>query len=189
MSGDVVPAVARFLTMHAPGLVAAFVYGSVASGDAGPGSDLDCFVMLESPPDAASRERLRTDFGALQTAMGYCPDLDYPIEVFSVDQCRAALVSATVHRALAQACSRTALSEDLAATDVVEVLRALLGSRLTVRSAPQLDDLTQTAQQLLAEATGHSARVPDREVLRVLGVRSQTPTKEMTSKWTAVSSR
>ncbi|MFD0404123.1 nucleotidyltransferase domain-containing protein [Kitasatospora sp. NPDC127116] len=189
MSSELVSQVSRFLEQHAPGLVAAFVYGSVATGHAGPGSDIDCFVMLDNLPDPGTREQLRVGFGRLQTALGYTPDLNYPIEVFSVEQCLAALSSATTHRALGQACSQAALCEDLAETDAVEVLRAMLGTRLTVRSAPQLDDLTRLAQELLAEASGHTVLAPDRDVLRALGVRSDSPTSERTTKWTVTSSR
>ncbi len=66
MTSEVASAVDRYLTEECPDATAGFVYGSVATGKARPGSDVDCFVLLARQPSAAETERLRSGFVRLQ---------------------------------------------------------------------------------------------------------------------------
>lgn len=72
-------------------VVGAFVYGSVARGTATAESDIDVFLLLEAeqPPDRTAA--LRAAFVDLQRRLGYRPDVEYPVELFTLDQVRTAL--------------------------------------------------------------------------------------------------
>lgn len=122
-------------------VVAAFVYGSVAAGTAGPGSDVDTFVLLAADP-GEHRPRLRAAFHELQERLGCTPDPEYPVELFAVAAATAALDA--VERALA---AGTAGALDPTG-DEREVVRALTGPRLVLRGAPELDLLTERAERL-----------------------------------------
>jgi predicted nucleotidyltransferase len=72
-------------------VAAAFIYGSVAHGTATPNSDIDVFVVLEHElPDEQVAE-LRSRFHDVQRRLGYTPDLQFPVEIFSVAAIRDAL--------------------------------------------------------------------------------------------------
>lgn len=171
MSGAVVAAIDQLLTDESCDVVAAFVYGSVATGQAGPSSDVDSCVLLAQPLSTAEALQLRTSFAQLQERLGYTADPDYPVELFTVQQVRAALVGPEVKRAMERACASEELGPDLAESDAVEMFRALLGARLTVRPSPQLDDLTALANHVLAQHLHHASTPLSMQVLRVLGVR------------------
>lgn len=171
VSGDVVAAIGRLLTDRPCGAVAAFVYGSVATGRAGPSSDVDTCVLLARPLSASETERLRTSFVDLQKRLGYTPDADYPVELFTVEQVRTALTGSKVKRAVEQARSGEELDSGLAVSDEVEILRALLGTRLTVLPSPQTDELTALADQALRQHLGPASPQPHERALRLLGVR------------------
>lgn len=171
MSGAVVTAIDQLLTDQPYDVVAAFVYGSVATARAGPSSDVDSCVLLAQPVSTAAACQLRTHFIQLQERLGYTPDPDYPVELFTVQQARAALVGNEVKRAMEHACTNGKLGSDLAESDDLEILRALLGARLTVRASPQLDDLTTLANQVLAQHLHRVSAPLSMQILRFLGVR------------------
>lgn len=171
VSGTVVAAIDQLLTDQARDAVAAFVYGSVATGQARPSSDVDACVLLAQPVSTATAQQLRASFVQLQERLGYTPDPDYPVELFTVQQIRAALLGHKVAHAIEQALAGEELEPELAEADEVEILRALLGSRLTVRASPQLDELTALANQVLAQQLHRASTTPSRQVLRVLGIR------------------
>ncbi|HEX8346922.1 MAG TPA: nucleotidyltransferase domain-containing protein [Actinoplanes sp.] len=130
-------------------MISAFVYGSVAAGRAGPGSDIDCFVITASDLDGPQHRRLDAGFAELQRTLGYTPDPDYPIEIFSVGACQAALRSSELDRMLTAAAVAGGMDRRMAESDEVEVLRALLDRRLVLRHAEVLDVLTTQAHALV----------------------------------------
>lgn len=104
-------------------VTAAFIYGSVARGTATAGSDIDVFVLLEHPLAPAAAVSVRTAFVELQLRLGYRPDLEYPVELFTVEAASDALA---------------ALNPD---EDQREVRRALTDTKTVVIAGARLDDL------------------------------------------------
>jgi predicted nucleotidyltransferase len=150
---QVIAEVARFLAAHArEHVAAAFIYGSVATGRARSGSDIDCFLLLTREPGPALRERLRSDFTLLQQRLGYAPHPRYPVELFTEKRCRAALEGQLITCAVDQARQNRHAVRELIETDDLEILRALLSPRLPVRGSATLDGLTDTATQTLTAA-------------------------------------
>jgi Nucleotidyltransferase domain len=93
-------------------VAAAFIYGSVAHGTATPDSDIDVFVVLEHDlPDHQVAE-LRSRFHDVQLSLGYTPDPQFPVEIFSV------------------AAIRNALAVVEPDEDQQEIRRALMGKRI-----------------------------------------------------------
>jgi predicted nucleotidyltransferase len=151
-------AITSLLQEHlASDLAAAFIYGSFAYGNARAGSDIDCFVLTsrELAPDHAGR--LAARFAGLQRALGFTPDPDHPVEIFSVAACGSLLADATLATALRQASVTGTLDPRLAYGDPAEVLRALLDRRLVLRPAPVLDVLTTRAHALISQHAPHAA--------------------------------
>src|SRR5258708_20631937 len=72
-------------------LAATFIYGSVASGRAHPGSDIDCFVITVRELTSDHRGRTAMRFAELQRNLGFTPDPDYPVEIFSIPPCDSLL--------------------------------------------------------------------------------------------------
>ncbi len=70
-----------------------------------------------------------------------------------------------------QAARSGEVDRDLAESDPVEVIRALLGARLTVRASAELDDLTQQARKVLAAELGSAPGSSEPAIRRALGVR------------------
>ncbi|MFI1163278.1 nucleotidyltransferase family protein [Streptomyces sp. NPDC020801] len=171
MTSTVTAAIDQYLHKMCPHAIGVFIYGSVATGQAGPGSDIDCFVLLAEPETAETTTHLRSGFVELQRHLGYTPDPEYPIEVFTRQQCREALDSRTVRQAIQQARTHGHVDPELAASDEAEVLRALLGTRLTVRTCPQLDELTDHAKQVVAQHLGIPGAPAEHTALQALGVR------------------
>jgi predicted nucleotidyltransferase len=64
-----------FFAKHAPSLVCAYLYGSVARGEAGPGSDIDIAVLFrETPP--ATLDGLAFDLaGEIERVLGNAVDI------------------------------------------------------------------------------------------------------------------
>ncbi|MGH3468286.1 MAG: nucleotidyltransferase domain-containing protein [Thermocrispum sp.] len=124
---------------------AVFVYGSVAAGAATPHSDIDTFVIsrVELPHQAAVE--FRAECIRLQVELGYKPDLEYPVEIFSVRGCVDALHEVLTLRALTTAARGEVLDAMTHSSDCLEVLRALLYPRLVVIDSPVLDSLTRLA--------------------------------------------
>lgn len=163
-------AIASFLESRlGPMLTAAFVYGSVASDRAGPNSDIDCFVVTGRPLSPEQRQLVSTEFATLQRSLGYVPDPGYPIELFPVSACLAALESETLRHAIADAVGGH-LDSAVATSDEVEVLRALLDRRVVIRSSPVLDELTARANTVLEHVAAHRARL-----IAALGLAQEQP--------------
>jgi polymorphic toxin system nucleotidyltransferase-like protein len=147
-------------------LVAAFVYGSVASGRRKPGSDIDCFVLTRDELTPQRRTQIASGFTELQLALGFTPDPDYPVEVFSVSRCEDLLSGHVLDQVLRSAAVTGVIDPALLEGDQVEVLRALVDSRLILRQAPALDHLTGLARAVLhrhtdAPAIRHALRLPE----------------------------
>ncbi|MFE6333976.1 nucleotidyltransferase domain-containing protein [Streptomyces sp. NPDC057798] len=174
MTITVTAAIDQYLHDTCPHAIGVFIYGSIATGRAGPGSDIDCFVLLAESETAETTTRLRSGFAELQSRLGYTPDPDYPIELFTLQQCQEALDSSSVRQAVQQAQARGHVDPELAASDEAEVLRALLGTRLTVRACPQLDELTDHAKQVVAQQLGSPGSPAERRALQALGVRNRS---------------
>jgi hypothetical protein len=138
-------------------LAAAFIYGSVASGRTHPGSDIDCFVITVQELTPDRRHQTAVQFAELQRNLGFTPDPDYPVEIFSVAACESLLAGAVLDAALRDATLTGAIDPGLVESDSIEVLRALLDRRLVLRHGPVLDQLTSQAQELLDR---HTADVP-----------------------------
>jgi predicted nucleotidyltransferase len=65
-------------------VAAAFIYGSVAHGTAIPNSDIDVFVVLEHDLPGEQISELRSRFHDVQRCLGYMPDPQFPVEIFTV---------------------------------------------------------------------------------------------------------
>jgi hypothetical protein len=164
------PHVQAFLRSHVgDALVAAFVYGSAATGRAGPTSDIDCFILVHGF-STELRERIAAPFAALQRSLGYTPDPEHPVEVFTVHQCRAALTGNLLRPLLAVAATTGQLAPAVAECDEVEILRALLDRRVVLQPATELDALTALAHDVAAAHGGW-----DYSVLRALRLRRHAP--------------
>ncbi|GGK72418.1 nucleotidyltransferase domain-containing protein [Mangrovihabitans endophyticus] len=141
--------VTAFLEQHfAETLEAGFIYGSLAAGHAGPTSDVDCFVITGDDFDIAQRCQVGMAFADLQRQLGFTPDKNYPIEIFSAGACRSILQGGELNRVLEAAGRAGALERSMDESDEVEVLRALIDRRLVLRCSPVLDELTSLAQEL-----------------------------------------
>jgi Nucleotidyltransferase domain len=143
---------------------AAFVYGSVAAGRHGPGSDLDCFVLTRGDLGGQDRDQAREGFAALQRTLGFTPDTAYPVELFSVESCRT-ILSGPVLAAVLEAAATRSIETRTAQSDDVEVLRALLDRRLPVQHSTCLDELTHQAWALVSRRARHEV-----DLLRALGL-------------------
>jgi hypothetical protein len=153
-------------------LVAAFVYGSVAAGRAGPSSDIDCFVITADDLDGAHRRRVGMAFSSVQRALGFTPDPDYPIEVFSTEACRSILQGTDLDHMLMAAAVSGSMDRRIAESDEMEVLRALLDRRLVLRQAAVLDLLTVQAQALVRRYP-----IKPSPLLRVMGLVNSSPVR------------
>lgn len=130
-------------------LVAAFIYGSVAAGRNHSESDIDCFVLTGSEVARDTRQHVGRGFAELQRQLGFTPDPDYPIEIFSVATCEFLLADTLLDTAIWGAAIAGTIDAVLAESDAVEVLRALLDRRLVIRPARELDQLTARAYVVL----------------------------------------
>lgn len=152
-------ALAEHLDTH---LEAAFIYGSVARGTAGPDSDIDALVMTrtELPPEQLAE--VRRICASLQRQLGYRPDAHSPVEVFSVEQCLCALRGVLVLRAVYCAAIGRDIDTMTLETDDLEILRAMLDVRMPIVESPLLDSLTRLATDHVgAIAADHGVTVQD----------------------------
>jgi predicted nucleotidyltransferase len=168
---------ARRLLLGVDGIDAAFVYGSVARGTARPDSDLDLFLVTVADLGQQQQERLRADAESLQRTFGYRPDPAHPVEVFSAVRCVDALTGPLVLRATYMGASGRPIDRVTLDSDDLEILRALLDHRLSVRTSPVLDDLTSLAHRQVDAAAGRAGTLADR-VLAAIGLSSAPATPE-----------
>ena len=170
---EVAREVERFLARAAPVEAhAAFIYGSVAAGRAGPASDIDCFVLVAENTDTKTRERLRSGFIDLQQRLGFTPDPIHSLELFSVTRCRAALESEHVRLSLLRAAMATPETAEFDESDDMEILRALVGTRLSVVDNPGVDELALLAWALVDGVLAERPAGHRNDALRALGVRA-----------------
>jgi predicted nucleotidyltransferase len=133
-------------------LVAAFVYGSVATGRATAASDIDCFVVMRERLTRRSALPLRGGFAELQRRLGYTPDPEYPLELFTVGECYAATAGAAVARALDRYEQTGVVEPAWRDCDELEIVRALTGPRLSLVGEPVLVRLADRARGAVAAA-------------------------------------
>lgn len=162
---EVIEAVRSLLDSHLGARVeAAFVYGSVVAGTATADSDIDTFVI----PRVDLPEQLSSELAAkctqLQLDLGYRPDREHPVEIFSVRVCVEALHEVLTLRALFTAARGDVLDPMTLNSDCLEILRAMLYPRLVVIDSPILDSLTRIALGRLDRAA--RANGVDRHELR-----------------------
>jgi predicted nucleotidyltransferase len=131
---------------------AAFIYGSVAGGRANATSDVDTFVVLRSNPTPTRRNELQAMFAAAQRSLAYVPDLDHPVEIFSVESCVHALHEPLTLRALYTAGRGDYLDQMTLDSDCLEILRALIDDHLTITDSLVLHSLTALAERRLVHA-------------------------------------
>jgi predicted nucleotidyltransferase len=119
--GEIVAALAGFP------VIGAFIYGSVARGTANAMSDVDVLVIVGAAPPPAQTAELRSTFVELQRSHGYQPDPDYPVELFTVNEVRAAIATEAPDE------------------DQREVLRALRGPKDILIDSEHLQQLIAAA--------------------------------------------
>jgi len=168
---DIVAGVVTATAMVALELEAAFVYGSVARGTATPASDIDTFLLVRSELDAAQRDGLDAAFTRLQHEFGCRPDPDHPVEIFAVGTCERALAGPLVLRSVDTAARGGTLDQPTHDSDDLELLRALLDSRLPVIESLVLDSLTAIARHRVTTAARHHG-VVETDLLPCLGLAS-----------------
>lgn len=144
-------------------LVAAFVYGSVATGRATAASDIDCFVVLRERLTRRSALPLRHDFAELQRRLGYTPDPEYPLELFTIDECHAATAGATVACALDRYEQTGVVEPAWRECDDLEIVRALTGPRLPLAGEHVL---VRLADRACGAVTGALAARPHLDPVR-----------------------
>jgi predicted nucleotidyltransferase len=174
-SGAVVEAAQQLLARF-EGIDGAFVYGSVAHGTARPGSDADLFLVSVTELAPVLRDRLRTDVGHLQRALGYSPDPVHPVEIFPAARCVDALTGPLILRATHTAACGTPIDRITLDSDDLEILRALLDRRLPVRASPVLDSLTALAKRQVT-AAARRLDVPAGRVLTGIGLATARDTQ------------
>lgn len=143
-------------------LEAAFIYGSVARGTAGPDSDIDALVMTRTTLPPEQLADLRRVLADLQRQLGYQPDADAPVEVFSVERCLCAVRGVLVLRAVYCAAIGREIDTMTLETDDLEILRAMLDARLPVVDSPLLDSLSRLAtEHVNAVAADHGVTIQE----------------------------
>jgi len=173
-AGTVVDAARQLLAGYGD-VEGALIYGSVARGSATAESDVDLFVVTNGTVDPGEHDRLRLDAGQMQRRLGYQPDPVHTVEVFTADRCVDALTGPLVLRATHVVADGQAIDRITVDSDDLEILRALLDRRLTVRASPVVDSLTALAVRQVG-ATARRLEVPLDQVLAGLGLRiSDTP--------------
>jgi hypothetical protein len=149
-------------------VTAAFIYGSVARQRVHAASDVDCFILTSNDFPPSQRHYIRNEFVELQRTLGFTPDVDYPVELFSVAACRAALSGPTLNLILTEALVTGQVRRKFLESDDVEILRALLDRRLVLRHAPVLDALTRQARATLQRYPASGSQI----LLRAIGINS-----------------
>lgn len=151
------------------GIEGAFVYGSVARGTAGQGSDIDLFVVTVADLAPDVRARFGDAADRLQRELGYRPDPAHLVEVFSTATCARAVTGPLVLRATHQAADGSDIDRITLDSDDLEILRALLDQQLIVRHSPVVDGLTMLARRQVT-AAAHRLDVADHHVLAGIGL-------------------
>lgn len=140
---DDVAAALKALLLRLPGeVVASVIYGSVATGRHHAGSDVDALLItarLWSEDEIAQTVELYDQF---VTDLGLRIDPTYPVEVFSLGQCRRAVSPTQAEQTPAQAAHPQTLSRD----DVQEIRFALSSPHLVVAGERLVGELAAAAQ-------------------------------------------
>jgi predicted nucleotidyltransferase len=108
-------------------VVAAFIYGSVARDTATAESDIDVFVLLATELPPVRTETVRAAFVDLQRRLGYRPDVNYPVELFTIED------------------AREALATDEPDDDQREIRHALQDVKIVLVGSAELEDLVTLA--------------------------------------------
>lgn len=149
-------------------LLGCFLYGSYARGTHTPTSDLDCFVVTNKQIEDERIQYLRAGFITLQESLGFQPDVEFPIEVFTLDACERLLASPSLLELIdagwRQGYSPVMSSED----DAVEMLRALISKKVVLCGPTIVKELEEAAW--LALGSGSLAERHSRaQILEVFG--------------------
>ena len=121
-------------------IVAAFLYGSVVTGHSTADSDVDCFVILNEAVDPSERVALGRAFAELQKRLGHRPDPDYPLELFTVEDCRRAVADQALVSVFDPVSNFGSVGDPLN-PDNLEIVRALTGTRRTLFGCAEVDRL------------------------------------------------
>jgi len=152
MTGPIATAIAGFLACQDDlEVLAALIYGSVATGRATPDSDIDCLVVVSEDPVPGVGDRVRAEFADLQRRLGYTPDPEYPIELFGMETCRTLLRSSTYDAAATGQRSRKPAAAGTL-DDAAELVHALTSPRIAIIDSPVLAELTGYATSTHDEA-------------------------------------
>jgi predicted nucleotidyltransferase len=149
----------------------AFIYGSVATGAAGPHSDIDVFVLLNVQLPHGQQEITRAAFAALQHGLGFHPDPEFPVELFTLAECGTGLSSPRLHATIHRLCLNEQASAAADETDAMEILRALAGRHIPVRQSPALGELVERATELVRNAVAAHPGTEYHRILAALGAR------------------
>jgi len=149
----------------------AFIYGSVATGAAGPHSDIDVFVVLNEQLPYGQREIARAAFAALQRGLGFHPDPEFPVELFTLAECGTGLSSPRLQATIARLCRNEQASAAADETDAMEILRALVGRHIPVHQGPAFGDLVERAAELVRNAVAAYPGAEYHRILAALGAR------------------
>lgn len=133
-------------------MVAACLYGSVVTGHATAASDIDCFVALRERLPGRSASGLRRSFAGLQRRLGYAPDPEYPLELFTLGQCHTATAGAAIVHALDRYEQAGVVDPAWRDCDELEIVRALTGPRLPLAGEQVLARLADRARGAVAAA-------------------------------------
>jgi predicted nucleotidyltransferase len=107
---DVTQRLAALVSTRVPGLVALYLFGSRARGDAGPDADFDLGLLGHDKLDAVERWKLQEDLAAHAHANVDLVDLRRASTVMRVQVLRDGALLVDVHPAERQAFEATALS-------------------------------------------------------------------------------
>ncbi len=127
-------------------VVASVIYGSVATGLHHAGSDVDALLITArswSDDEIAETVQLYDQF---VTDLGLGVDPTFPVEVFSLDQCRRAVSPVEADQPSARTADPRTLSHD----DVEEIRLALSSPHLVVAGERLIGELTATVRMLPA---------------------------------------
>lgn len=152
---------------------AAFLYGSIAAGKATARSDIDLFVITRDVLPAAHRTTIQATARSWQRKLGFQPDPQHPIELFSIEACVDAMHAPLLLRALYSAGRGDTLDPGTLNSDCFEVLRAMLNPHLLVRDSPVLASLVTLAHQRFDHASSRHA-ISHAELAHRIGLKHHT---------------
>lgn len=116
-----------------------FIYGSFAKGMQKKESDIDCFLISREALSYGKILELKNTAVACQIELGLVPDVEYPIEIFSIKECWN-LLNIDYFFKWAEA----GFLED-ESNDSLEMLRALISKHNIVKNNEIFLSLTMTA--------------------------------------------